>query len=400
MTFDAPLHVLDNAALPSVADLAGLRECLDSDAGTGTLWRAPLDAATSSAPAALAGEAADRWPFDPGPPPACATALCVARDVLHFPVFGVVVQRDGQLKGGVHLGPSGEALHRWPDLAGLPGVRLETEGPRLALSSEPPVIARGALFLPWGAGFNYGHFLLDALPSLLLLEEAGLLDQAQILAPPLTPWQRELLAMAFPGQAVRELAAPVVRLETALYATSMNHFLHAPDAAVARIAQRLLAAADEPGRGPRRLYLSRRGQSMRVMVNERALERALERRGFTIVRPEGLSPRAQIQLMRDAEVVVAATGAALANALFMPAGARVIEIQPENFTSRWVWAACRQVGVSWRGYVCRSPASAWRAPVARLRRGFKFAYRPPLDDLLAFIDVALKGPEPERARFK
>jgi len=125
------------------------------------------------------------------------------------------------------------------------------------------------------------------------------------------------------------------------------------------------------------------------MTNERALESALEKRGFAIVQPEGLSPREQIQLMRNAEVVVAPTGAALANALFMPAGARVIEIQPENFTSRWVWAACRQVGVDWRGYVCRSPVGAWRAPLAPLRRGFKFAYRPPLDDLLAFIDAAL-----------
>jgi capsular polysaccharide biosynthesis protein len=231
--------------------------------------------------------------------------------------------------------------------------------------------------------------VLDALTSLLMLEEQGLLDGAEILAPPLKPWQRELLALAFPGQTVRELSEPVVRLDTALYATSMNHFLHAPDATVARLAGRLLAATGRSGQGARRIYLSRRGQSMRVMTNERALEAALERRGFVVVRPEALSPREQIDLMRDAEVAVAPTGAALANALFMPAGGRVIEIQPENFTSRWVWAACRQVGVDWRGYVCRSPASAWRTPLARVKRGFKFAYRPPLDDLLAFIDAAL-----------
>jgi capsular polysaccharide biosynthesis protein len=389
MTFDAPLRILDNAALPSVTDAAVLRMRLADSGPSGTVWKLPTDVATSDANAVLGGKAAAAWPFDHAPPPVEATAICLARDVLHFPAFGVVVERDGVLKGGVHLGPSGEALHRWPDLSGLPGVAFEAGVSHLRLADEPIRVERGALFLPWGAGFNYGHFLLDALTSLLMLEEQGLLDGAEILAPPLKPWQRELLALAFPDRSVRELSAPVIRLETALYASSMNHFLHAPDATAARLAARLLAAVDAPKDGARRIYLSRRGQSMRVMTNERALETALVRRGFVIVQPEDLSPRAQIELMRNAEVVVAPTGAALANALFMPAGARVIEIQPENFTSRWVWAACRQVGVDWRGYVCRSPAAPWRAPLARLRRGFKFAYRPPLDELLAFIDAAL-----------
>lgn len=389
MTFDAPLHVLDDAGLPAVADEATLRARFRDGGPAVRAWRAPLDASMPGGDAMLAGKAAERWPFEHSAPPVGTAALCLARDVLHFPAFGVVVERQGSRKGGVHPGPSGEALHRWPDLAGLPGVRIEARGPRLVLRDDPPVIARGALFQPWGGGFNYGHFILDALPSLLMLDEAGLLDEAEILAPALKAWQRDLLAMAFPGRAVRELSAPVVRLETALYATSMNHFLHAPDATVARVAQRVLAASGSKTKGPRRVYLSRRWQSMRVMVNESALEKALKQRGFVVVRPERLSARQQVELMRDAEVVVAPTGAAVANALFMPAGARMIEVQPENFTSRWAWAACRQVGVDWRGYVCASPADAAKAGLARLRRGFKFAYEPPLADLLAFIDAAL-----------
>jgi capsular polysaccharide biosynthesis protein len=129
---------------------------------------------------------------------------------------------------------------------------------------------------------------------------------------------------------------------------------------------------------------------MRVMVDEAAFERALAARGFMIVRPEKLGAAEQVALMRDAEVVVGASGAALANAVFLPRGARVVEIQPLNFTSQWVRAASRQVGVDWRGYVCASPCLAREAPLlARFRRGFKFAFRPPLDDLLAFVDAAL-----------
>ena len=91
MTFDATLHVLDNAALPSVTDAEALRGRL-AEGPPGTLWRAPIDGAMSKADAVLAGAAAAHWPFDRAPPPVEATAICVARDVLHFPAFGVVVQ--------------------------------------------------------------------------------------------------------------------------------------------------------------------------------------------------------------------------------------------------------------------------------------------------------------------
>jgi capsular polysaccharide biosynthesis protein len=129
---------------------------------------------------------------------------------------------------------------------------------------------------------------------------------------------------------------------------------------------------------------------MRVMINEAALEAALRARGFEIIKPERLSAAAQVQMMREAEVVVGPTGAAMTNALFASAGARIVEIQPENFTSQWVWAASRRAGADWRGYVCASPVSprrvGWRH---RIRRGFRFGYEVPLDDFLSFVDAAL-----------
>jgi len=127
-----------------------------------------------------------------------------------------------------------------------------------------------------------------------------------------------------------------------------------------------------------------------VMVNETALETALRARGFEIVRPERLSAAEQVRMAQEAGIIVGPTGAAMTNALFAPAGATIVEIQPRNFTSQWVWAAARQAGAEWRGYVCASPvdpgAVAWRH---RLRRGFRFGYEVPLDDFLAFVDAAL-----------
>lgn len=360
-----------------------LRERFDRGE-TGVAWAPEHDASVGAPLGVLGGPEATAWPFAISEsPPVNVPALCAVGPCWWYPSFGAVIGNDGALYNAT----VGEARHGSADLSAIPGVA--SGGSRITPPQDAPVLDGGAVFLPWGAGFNYGHFVIDALPSILALEQAGLLHDTRLLAPRLTDWQRELIAMAAPGVRLQEVDAPAVRLGRAVFATSMDHFLHHPNGLLATLAERVTANAPKAA-GARRVYLSRRGQSMRVMVGEAAFERALQARGFVIVRPETLGARAQVALMRDAEIIVGASGAALANAVFLPRGARVIEIQPTNFTSQWVRAACRQVGVEWRGYVCASPCPAHAAPLlARLRRGFRFAFRPDLDDLIGFIDAAL-----------
>jgi len=353
----------------------------------GVAWSPEHDASAGAPLGTIGGPEAAAWPYDiAATPPVNVPALCAVGEAWWFPRFGALIGTDGALYNAT----IGEVRHGSQDLSAIPGLR--DNATRFTPPAEAPVLEGGAVFLPWGAGFNYGHFVIDALSSLLALEQAGLLDDLPILAPKLTTWQRDLITMALPGREIREIReveAPVVRLKRAVFATSMDHFLHHPNGLLADLSARVLTRAPA-GQGARRVYLSRRGQSMRVMVGEATFEKALEARGFTIVRPETMSAGEQVALMREAQVLVGASGAALANAVFLPKGARVVEIQPLNFTSQWVRAACRQVGVDWRGYVCASPCPARAAPLlARLRRGFKFAFRPPLDDLLAFVDLAL-----------
>lgn len=334
---------------------------------------------------ALGGAALASWPFEHRPPPARPISLCLARDVHHLPGFGAIVTADG----AVLKASAREAMERWPSLSGLPGARVEDGVTHLAIADAPPSLDRASVFMAWGGNFNYGHFVLDCLPSLVALDEQGLLDRFPPIAPRLKAWQRDLIAMAV-ARPVRELNDDVVHIGTVVHATSMDHYLHGPGDLLARTRARILAAAPTPRTRGRRLYFSRRGHSMRVMINEAALETALRARGFEIVRPERLGVAAQVRMMREAEVVVGPTGAAMTNALFAATGARIIEIQPENFTSQWVWAASRRAGAEWRGYVCASPVSpdrvAWRH---RIRRGFRFGYAVPLADFLSFVDAAL-----------
>ena len=317
------------------------------------------------------------------------TEVCRVADVVHAPRFGALVRDDGRGYSASLDGSLADISH----LAAAPGMAMSASGLSFAPPPDLPVIPAAGVFMPWGAGFNYGHFILDALPSLLALEEAGLTDDLPPVAPRLRPWQRELTALLLGREGgVREIAAPAVRLKQAAYATSMDHFLHAPNALLDRVRARLVARARASPLRAERIYLSRRSHAhtMRILLNEFELERALAARGFAIVRAERLRPAEQVALARQARVVVGATGAGMANALFAEPGTLVVDIQPQVFPGAWVGAFGELIGHDWWVYYAPAPAPAAEAPwIRRARRGFRFAYRLPLAHFLSFLDERL-----------
>jgi capsular polysaccharide biosynthesis protein len=385
-----PLRILKEAEVLQPAPLARLQ------APTGDRG---LRAELEPAPPYDYGEAARRLaargaglvrPPSPGPWKAAPVEVCRVADVYHLPRYGALIWPDG----AAPFTPLGGPLEDPERLAQAPGFARDGEGYSFTPPLAAPRLERAGVFMPWGGGFNYGHMLLDALPSLLALEEVGLLEACPPIAPPLKRWQRELITLlrSDDAPAVREVTQPVLRLGEAAYATSMDHYLHAPSALLDRVRERLSARAGPSPLRARRIYLSRRSHAnpMRICLNEAELERALTARGFAIVRPERLRPAEQIALAREAEVIVGPTGAGLANALFAPPGALVVDIQPLIFPSAWTAAFGERTGHDWRIYYAPAPAPLAEAPwVRRARRGFRFAFRVPLDDFLAYLDAAL-----------
>lgn len=315
-----------------------------------------------------------------------AVDLVRVRDVWHAPAFGAVFDDQGQVfKSAVH-----EALYLTPTLAALPHTRREGEATLFVPPADAPTLPRATVFMAWGGLHNYGHFLIDCLPALLAAEKAGALASHPPVAPPLLPWQAELLTLL--GVTPTVVDAPVARLGEVVFATSMDHFLHAPGPPLDAVRARILdavAVADDPA-APKRIYISRLGSLKRVLTNEADLEGELEARGFTIVRPETLSVRDQIALFHRAETIVAPAGAALANILFCKPGATLIEIQPSNFTGVWVRNIALLAGVDWRGFFAPSPLSETEILMeGELRPASEFRWRLDLPGFLTFLDGAL-----------
>lgn len=303
----------------------------------------------------------------------------VVREAWYAPAFGAVFDDQGR----VSQARVRSALSYTPTLTSLPNAWREGETTSFELPAEALQIPRATVFVSWGGLHNYAVFLLNDLPALVAAGQVGTLATHPPIAPPLLPWQAQLLDLTI-GGTVRPIVveAPIVRLGEAAFAAP------ALEATRERILT-TVAVPDDPG-APKRIYVSRRGSLKGELLNEAELETALEARGFMIVRPQEWSIRDQIILFNRADVVVGATGVAMANVLFCKPGTKVVEIQPDSLAGFWVHDLAQGIGAEARTFAALSLPSEIEVLIEGLRPPVsEFAWRLDLDAFLTFLDEAL-----------
>jgi capsular polysaccharide biosynthesis protein len=79
----------------------------------------------------------------------------------------------------------------------------------------------------------------------------------------------------------------------------------------------------------RRIFI-KRGRNIRGLKNEDKIIDVLRQIGFEIIEPEKLSFQGQIEIFSNANVIVGASGAALANLIFSPAEAKIVILAAAN----------------------------------------------------------------------
>ncbi|MEC3861684.1 glycosyltransferase 61 family protein [Mesobacterium sp. TK19101] len=323
------------------------------------------------------------WLEPSGADGAGGAALVVLHDALWLPRAGLIVDSAGR--------PAFASAGQVPPRIRLPGATQTRDGWRVTASGAARV-DRAALWMAGGAARNYGHFLFDALPGVCALDDAGILAQVPATAPVLPDWARTVLKMA--GVQVRERGEPVLRIGTLVYVTSMNAYLNRCGPLIRPAAARLRGTG-AAGRGGA-VYLSRRGYSGRILVEEAQIEAALSGRGVDVIRPEKLSPDQQRAQVAGRDVLIGPSGAALANMIFLPRGARVIEIRPEPVQEPWMDLACRALGLMLTVVPGSGPLPRAQVPLAArvqqlprwaLRR-YHYAYSADPGQVLAALDAA------------
>lgn len=187
---------------------------------------------------------------------------------------------------------------------------------------------------PWKLRFfNYYHLLIEALPRLLALERTTLLSSpgdVQLLCPGgLSATDRFFLAkLGLDRLPILEVEAGPLYTTEALVLSSLKTQLQSgflPPWYAQTMQERLLPA--RPSKRAKRLFISRERAWRRGIANNAAVTAALRDYGFEPVVMEELTPQQQIEIVYDAEAVVAPHGAGLTNILF-GRHLRVLELFP------------------------------------------------------------------------
>jgi len=205
------------------------------------------------------------------------------------------------------------------------------------------------LSAPGGGG--YYHWLIDLLPRLRLLEEAGMPVDASdhvIVNATSARYQRETLArLGVSGDRIVESRwHPHIRAERLVVPSLPGDFGHAPRWACDFLRDAFLPAEGVEDAGAL-LYLNRTHVTHRRVTNEAEFIARLQTLGFENPALERLPVAEQARRMAAARVVVAPHGAALTNLVFCRPGTRVIELLSPSDVSHVYWTLADTMGLDY-----------------------------------------------------
>jgi capsular polysaccharide biosynthesis protein len=208
---------------------------------------------------------------------------------------------------------------------------------RLNAAPPPTRVIPGTVATICGpAHETYGHWLVDFLPRLWVLAQAGHdLDTLRFLVPAdLTPIGFTLLQHC--GIASDQLILydhwhELPRVETLILPTGLRSgdrlapcFAAATAFWIDRIRHHTPVPPTNTAGAP--LYLART-KGARRMLNRDRIESIAEDQGFTLIRAESLSIPAQIALFSGASVIAGEYGSALHNSVFAPPGTAICALR-------------------------------------------------------------------------
>lgn len=220
--------------------------------------------------------------------------------------------------------------------------QLERSGKlRVLLSRQYPSRIDRGIHVMHEYAENYFHFVVEVLPKVLLADEIGLDPSLPLLV------QKKLaknLRVLLDTMNLNK--RPIIELnDRQIYHVRELHFVsdassiqdvydraRLPEETVLhyglvrRTVDRILEQHSNPtfedNRPKRRIYV-RRGQRYRGLRNETEVEDLLVEQGFELVSTDDLSIRSQINIFRNAELILCPTGAAVTNILWCRPGTEV-----------------------------------------------------------------------------
>jgi hypothetical protein len=250
-----------------------------------------------------------------------------------FPELSVTCIRSGRVatSEGTVIAPDDRVfdqfVHQWGDPIGgnkvfhLPGLgRIERKAGSWATLVVPASIV------------SVGHYLMDGVLRLSVLEAAGLADDVRFIVPNMQPkYVQPLEALGYPAERCGGLQEGHWEVERLLVPSYLSAPGYIRPWAAGWIRDRL--GVERSRTGTRRLWISRGRARNRRLQNEDEIFSILAPFGFEKVELESMSFREQVDRFAQAETVAGPHGAGMTNLMFAPRGARVLELFPAVFVN-------------------------------------------------------------------
>lgn len=212
---------------------------------------------------------------------------------------------------------------------------------------------------------NYYHFLIDSLPRVWALRHPNLREVpiTLFLTRPLRAEKEAVLQSLLPPNVSIQKTHRFSRVH-------VDHYIHLPYLSKDRVGYNtdrietsggfipqeymdffrdfmLQKATDASLPDWKQIYVTRRGASMRRLLNEEQVSEYLKSCGFQSVALEDFSLEEQARLFDSAQVVVAQHGAALANLIYMRSGT-LIEIFSSSDTPQYYSQFASTLGLEYK----------------------------------------------------
>jgi hypothetical protein len=204
------------------------------------------------------------------------------------------------------------------------GCRLRESLSHLRVQ-EPAIVLANMDALYWQ---NYYHWMLLILTRVAALLEQGELQKHRLLLPiELLPWMKNSLSLVgLPAD--RVIPYTTAQEVTVDEAWIIGPVEYASAELMSSLRRRLwdVAGVDPVAAGSRAVWLSRREEPQRYLVDTRHLEELARRKGFEVINPGTLSLVDQVRLCASAKVIAGPEGSSFTNLMFARPGVQVLTL--------------------------------------------------------------------------
>ncbi|MDQ2102085.1 glycosyltransferase family 61 protein [Azospirillum isscasi] len=251
------------------------------------------------------------------------------------------------------------------------------------------------LFIGSVGSSNYGHWLIDDLPTIkameFIAEETPITALMSSLGDRIDAVRADGVALgrSQPGM-VKPMFLPVedlVFVDNLYYATPVSYhpILKHPQALAHLLAicnERFGASSLREDR--RRLFVNRSTSHPRHITNNDAVKFILAEYGFEEIFPEGLSFSQQRQAFHEASHVVGIMGAAMTNTVFCPPDGHILHLAPNGWGEPFYWDLAAMRGQSYNAF--------FGVPQGNIDQVHQCSFEVNIDQLRAWLERVVPKP--------